>query len=333
MNPKLSEETRGKIHAAADDLLQKWNASHSAIPFRLYHYTSADGLIGIMKTSSFFMTDLKYMNDLSELQYGTQVVDAVLNQKKEEYSSSPAVLEFMKRLTPTATSSSDGLSIYSTSFCENGNLLSQWRAYGDRGGGYAIGIDIFRSMPFFSRLCTLRRVIYERSIQESFVSEFTERFCRFIADETRDKPLDDSVLNYLIPNVCLVFSQLLTEYIICFKHPDFAEEREWRLVFAFQFDDPRNLAKREMQRLDHEKEIQFRSYSGNVIPYVVNNFANAIGASQDDSYCTPFPVVELVIGPTINPELNQRSITALLRKLAPDITPVVLRSGIPLRWL
>lgn len=333
MNPKLTEETRSKIYTAADDLLHRWTDNHAAIPFRLYHYTSADGLIGIMTSSSFFMTNLKYMNDLSELQYGSQVVDAILNKKKEEYSSSPAVIEFMKRITPTATSSSDGLSVYSTSFCENGNLLSQWRAYGDRGGGYAIGIDLFRSMPFFSRLCTLRKVIYDRSVQETFVSEFTERFCRLIAEETRGRPLDDTVLNYLIPSVCSVFSQVLTEYIICFKHPDFAEEREWRLVFAFQFDSPLDLVKREMQRLSFEKEIQFRSYSGNVIPYVVNSFENAVGASQDDSFCTPFPVVELVIGPTINPELNQRSITALLRKLAPDITPVVLRSGIPLRWL
>ena len=75
MNPKLSEETRNKINAAADDLLQKWHDNHAEMPFRLYHYTSADGLIGIMTSKSFFMTNLKYMNDLSELQYGKQFED------------------------------------------------------------------------------------------------------------------------------------------------------------------------------------------------------------------------------------------------------------------
>ena len=111
--------------------------------------------------------------------------------------------------------------------------------------------------------------------------------------------------------------------MFCFKHPDFREEREWRLVH-FTSVSP---------TLGRSDDIpKFRSYDGNVIPYYSVDFEKAIALSRDDTYGHAFPIVELMIGPTINADLNQESVKLLLLSLNPDIVPNINRSGIPLRW-
>jgi hypothetical protein len=114
------------------------------------------------------------------------------------------------------------------------------------------------------------------------------------------------------------------ELMFCFKHPDFVEEREWRLAhFA-----------NAMPASDGSGDVpRFRSYDGNVIPYYAVDFERAVALSRDDTYGYGFPVVDVVIGPTVNAELNQESVKLLLTSLNPDIAPKITSSGIPLRWL
>src|ERR687891_1650454 len=83
------------------DLHSTWASHHVEFPEVLYHYTTADGLLGIVGSTSFWMTSLRYMNDQSELQYARELVRAVLNDKVKEYEGNPTLIEFFRRIRET----------------------------------------------------------------------------------------------------------------------------------------------------------------------------------------------------------------------------------------
>lgn len=314
------------LDALAAKILNDWQSMHACIPDVLYHYTTADGLLGIINSRSFWMTNLRYMNDLSEVQYAEELIRNVLAERAAQYTSSEIVSQFFIRISNTFSPFTHGLDVFATSFCEDGNLLSQWRAYGDRGGGYALGLDFFHLLRFLSKRCALRKVIYRKEQQIAIISEVVDQFCSTISQLTEHQSIALADSDNTLPSLCQQFNNIMGEFIFCLKHPDFEQEQEWRLVHACSCDFVQN-------REDPFTELQFRTYGGNVIPYFSVSFSNSIEASRDDTYGLQFPIVELVIGPTISPELNMQSVKMLLSKLNPDFSPNIKKSGIPLRWL
>ncbi|MCS4257793.1 hypothetical protein M2405_006120 [Rhodococcus erythropolis] len=133
----------------------------------LYHYTSAAGLLGILDpvaiptgwgntiesnvgSFSLWATDTAYVNDSGELNYGRAHLAKQLRRTvapDSEHDGLVSGLEFVLSgafadLDPLEIKNDlygpDRLSVYATCFCENGDLLSQWRGYGT-GHGYSIG--------------------------------------------------------------------------------------------------------------------------------------------------------------------------------------------------
>src|SRR5215211_7755183 len=115
----------------------------------VYHYTNAAGLLGIISTGQLWATDIEFLNDAEELTYARAAVLADLRARADEIAppetgsedglradvlrSIAEELEYPPQGEPSST-----YHIYATCFCEDGDLLSQWRAYGGD-GGYAIG--------------------------------------------------------------------------------------------------------------------------------------------------------------------------------------------------
>lgn len=321
----ISEAEKRALRELTEHIISSWMRFHEQFPNTLYHYTSAEGLIGISSTRSIWLTDLRYMNDSSELQYSKALVAERLDGKTRDSNLTDIQNEFLKRIRSSFDPFSYKFSVFSVSFCEDGNLLSQWRAYSGQGGGYAIGIDFFHTIRFLDKKCVLRRVIYDEIKQVNLIDDLIEKFLESIRNQTEDQLLEE-VSSTLIPAYCQTFSSTIGEYLFCFKHPDFHEEKEWRLVY-FSSIDP---------LFNRDKAIElpcFRSYHGNIIPYHQVSFDNAIKASCDDMYGIPFPIVEVIIGPTIIGELNQQSLSMILSSLNPDIAPNIKLSEIPLRWL
>lgn len=102
-------------------------------PSIIYHYTTISGLIGIVTHNELWASDCQFLNDGTELNYARNIFfDEVqklnLNQIQgiDYYVAGPSLNDFR---------------IFITCFCENNDLLSQWRGYGiDQ--GYALGFDI-----------------------------------------------------------------------------------------------------------------------------------------------------------------------------------------------
>lgn len=302
---------------------ETWNAIHNPFPNDLYHYTSATGLIGILSSKSFWLTDLRYMNDMSELQYAQQVIEQCISDQTENSVLSDIQREFLGRISKSYSPFESGASVYSASFCENGNLLSQWRSYRGQGGGYALGFDFFHTIRMLNKQCVLRKVVYKSEEQKKLVNFAVSNFVDAIGSVTQHAKLDD-VSSTFLPAACQAFSEVAGEIMFCLKHPDFHEEREWRLVHF----------SRQVSPVNRDVEIpQFREFQGNIIPYHSVSFQAVIDASNNDLSGIGFPVRQITIGPTISSELNEQSIRTLIYSLSKDVEPKIDKSEIPLRWL
>jgi hypothetical protein len=326
---QLTPTTMSDQRQSIEDLLSKletdlhsaWGSHHVEFPEVLYHYTTAYGLLGIVGSTSFWMTSLRYMNDQSELQYARELVRAVLDDKVKEYERNPTLIEFFRRIRETFDPFGYGNEVFATCFCEDGNLLSQWRGYGGKGGGYALGFDFFHLTRLLSRPCVLRRVLYDVQQQRAIVESTTERFCDLLRAVAADSSAEDA-----LPKFCQSFSSVVGEYLFSFKHQDFREEREWRLVTALASNFT-------IQPEPEKRVVRFRSFGGNIIPFCEVKFDNAVQASQIDELGLPFPIVDVVVGPTLSPEMNRDSVMLLLTQINPQYYPIIRESGIPLRWL
>lgn len=320
---EITKDQTKSLRKATEEFSDRWGRIHNPFPNCLHHYTSASGLIGILSSKSFWLTDLRYMNDMSELQYAQQLIERCIFEKFDDSSLSPIQKEFLSRISKSYSPFESGASVYSASFCENGNLLSQWRSYRGQGGGYAIGFDFFHAMRLLDKQCVLRKVVYDETEQISLVRGVVANFIEAVGDATGGEQLE-SVSSTFLPAACQRFSGLAGELMFCLKHPDFHEEREWRLVHYSRHTSP-------VER--DTPSPNFREFQGNIIPYHSVSFEAAIDASNNDLSGIGFPLRQITIGPTISSDLNEQSLSALMYSLSKDIEPRIEKSEIPLRWL
>ena len=101
-------------------------------PF-LFHYTTQEGLLGIIDTKSLWMTSVRHLSDSTEFAYTVELVRENLNRKlraergpfNNYYGAILGKLDVLKDMT-----------LFVGSFSEEGDLLSQWRAYTSNGIGF-----------------------------------------------------------------------------------------------------------------------------------------------------------------------------------------------------
>ncbi len=195
----LSEETITMACNEVESRFQQlWSAednSDEQPPNLLYHYSSAEGLLGIIQSRQLWATNALYLNDTSEISDALEVF-------RSELESVPLNLGemagFLSQGIPEYSEQAP-LDHFVVSFCEGGDLFSQWRGYGSQGTGYSIG---FHSSALLAASksgqhtlrgsCTLRRVKY---LQNQKIELMRKRIdiLRGILEPLRDKlePTDD----------------------------------------------------------------------------------------------------------------------------------------------
>jgi hypothetical protein len=259
--PSFQDLLEPEISRWGQELLNRWHQRHLTIPRLLYHYTTAEGLVGILNTQSFWMTNIRYMNDFSELQYATTLALNVIATKRKQCAGKPMLAEFFRRTENSVSPFRKGNEVFAASLCEEGNLLSQWRAYGNRGGGYAIGIDFFHLLRFLPRRCALRKVIYDPDDQQKILGQAIDSLCGFVEKMTEGLDIKEADARNILPKCCSILPRILGEHLVCFKHPEFAEEKEWRLIATIDCDLVLN-------RNEDSNLLKFRTFRGNIVPYV-----------------------------------------------------------------
>ena len=102
----------------------------------LHHYTDAFGVHGIVSSNCLWATATQFSNDLSEIEYAGSIAIEVLEEtwgsKKTMSPWEKVLVDRLAQLftTPLHTFGQP----FIVSFCEDGDLLSQWRGYRSTSG-------------------------------------------------------------------------------------------------------------------------------------------------------------------------------------------------------
>jgi hypothetical protein len=242
-------------------------------PSVVYHYTTAAGMRGILESNCIWASAAYYLNDSSEIEYGCRLVLDVIaewrraNLHRESFSVH--VLEGLERFFSDPRSRlSRSSSIYIACFCKNGNLLSQWRAYG-QAGGYSLGFEVSPGtinleIPGGFWDLRLAEVVYSERWQRSLINSLLVRAFQTIGEHLVEGEVQGQQRGPLSVDVVLCLQDRLLEQIVTFKNPAFREEGEWRLVAR-----PNLLRARVGQQpQEGDSPLKFRVSRGSLVPYL-----------------------------------------------------------------
>lgn len=260
-------------------------------PEFLFHYTSSAGMLGILDSRSIWATEIRYLNDAKELSNFLDLVSFQASMRISEVGGFEAEVlrDFRTWLSQRATG---GHAMFVVSLTENGNLLSQWRAYAHGNSGVSLGFSAARLKQMaMSAGFRFGRCIYE--IQEQ------QEFAKLIVDDILAAA---AVFDYANSNygghesvrhhaVFMTMEERILSGAALLKNHAFKEETEWRLVSSF-VPDQKNAG------------ISFRQGESCLIPYLKFNL------NDDDGQLT---VIQLAnVGPTPNPNLAMNAVSIAL---------------------
>ncbi len=275
----------------------------------LFHYTTATGLLGILTGSSIWASDLMFLNDSQEAVYARDLVFGAIRDMQnplpdpEHFTNrlgqggAEHFAEYQRYVLDGLTTAEFG--IFVTCFCESGDLLSQWRAYGSD-HGYAIEISVdalhsaIKAVPTYAAATGLFKVRYGYETAETVIETAIAEVASFNGNHPGVKA------HY----AALAVSSMLAQV----KHPGFSEEQEWRLVMGLEIYDESSVTR--------QQPTQFRATNVAIVPYLT----------------LPLPlesIVSIKVGPGKNVEVRESGTRRVLKSLGSKAT--VTRSEVPLR--
>jgi hypothetical protein len=224
-------------------------------PRELYHYTSLDGLVGIVTARAIWATDARYLNDASELTYAAELIESVIVGAFGEVG--PPLDETLPSTPRPGFANPFAYLVrpFVACFCKESDLLSQWRGYGEGTTRYSLGLEVGTSWTtgMGEGAPILLQVIYDEDRQRALVREVVDAWLAVLK-----RSLDSSEVevpeNGPLPGM-QELQQALALHHLCFKHPAFEQEHEWRLVKLVYADaevqriaDERRAARDEAER-------------------------------------------------------------------------------------
>ncbi|HZN25142.1 MAG TPA: DUF2971 domain-containing protein [Burkholderiales bacterium] len=274
-------------------------------PELLFHYTTIGGAYGILSSDSLWMTKIRYLNDTSELEIGVNTLRELLDDLMQ--APRPKDEAELLQTVSRRFESYIGSNICVASFCEHGDLLSQWRWYGEGGRGVSIGVHsrVLRGMAH-TRI-HLWKCLYDADAHRTLLLALVDRLLEICRAQKSGSggELSAEQTHYMLERFFVSFLQIAP----IIKNPNFAEEREWRLVsWPVELDDDAYGVSVVGDRIMQRYELKF--------PRDADGWCRAIG--------------KVVVGPTKDPELIGEAIAVLCRKSRFDC-PTIAYSSIPFR--
>lgn len=239
----------------------------------LYYYTDSHGLYGILTPAPWpactvsgrpdaledpryayelaahlKASDVRYMNDASELVFGAKPIAERLDDASTRRDIEAPIRDALRTVAQTMTEKPPHewpWQIFAACFCEDGDLLSQWRGYAGGLGGYSIGFTpaaltqysyaipgtIDGAPPATARPVTLHKVGYGEAAAERCADALLEQLVWLLGM--------DGPPQYADPDVDYSDAAFLLEHTVglnafraaaTVKHGAFAAESEWRLI-------------------------------------------------------------------------------------------------------
>jgi hypothetical protein len=191
----------------------------------LYHYTSLGSILKIIPERALHATDARFLTDSSEMRVIVENLKSAMTSvaNPDDFT---AGFHAQFRAWLDNRLSEPGNAVFVTCFTQNGNLLSQWRSYGDPGKGLSIGFDPEKlADTAYSQSFMVEKCIYESDRQKVVAAEVLSA----IEQQARLAFPDSPARTFFQPIFDGVETDLL-KIAVLFKDHAFSEENEWRLV-------------------------------------------------------------------------------------------------------
>jgi hypothetical protein len=263
-------------------LVHEQYGSVPASPPRLYHYTGAQGVKGIISSGKLRASHIYYMNDESEYTHAIDLMDQTTRAQQNRLP--PVLIDAIIGNLDSARTIEGALPIFVTSFSEKQNDLSQWRAYGQGEGGFSIGFSLLELQKSTGYLLPC---IYQSNLQQRFAEQALQKLLAEWTLHVSHLPL--TTQKSVTENLVFAAFKQLALFAAALKNPDFQTEKEWRLIF--QQSDPNKII------IQPKKDL----LSGYIEPQLFNNG-------------TPLPITELWIGPGRYQRLSYAAAKVLLNQ-------------------
>ncbi len=240
----------------------------------VYHYCSPESFFSICKNKTIRLSDIFSMNDFMEMHWGYSIWEEVAGILIPEYG-----YDFIDKIDKKIHDSGAQALVLAACFSQDGDVLSQWRAYTNDGKGYSIG---FKAKDIFKIAVTPLKVLYNKERQFEEVKDVVQKIY-----ESEGKSENKFGLE---------FNQYCTQLsfdLVSFKNPAFQEEKEIRVVHLLGLKKSNNSLKLDDpggKYFGDQKihEIKFRMKESLPVSFIEPDFTN-------DSQINP--IKEIILGP------------------------------------
>jgi hypothetical protein len=271
----------------------------------LYHYTSVESFVSIIKCGELWASHIRYLNDTSEQRL---MWEHVRTRIKARLDAADDNERDRLQLFQSLSGSPLELDLFVLCFSKDGgDRLSQWRGYGGS-AGVAIGFDSGELKKRCSVFTTSKSRNQPFPMGWALLNPDPVHYIEPSGDERSNKIIDIFLDN---PDVTVHESRFTKEEVFArrvslsssnLKHKAFYEEQEWRISI---FDLP-------------EGSVRFRTRKSMIIPYVPFD----LGRGEPE-----WPLIQRAI---VGPNPHQAETIAAIKKMLDDRV-VVVGSSIPYR--
>ncbi|MEY9629914.1 DUF2971 domain-containing protein [Sinorhizobium fredii] len=287
---------------------------------RFAHYTSADTAMRIIQGEEVWMRKSTCMNDFMEIEHGFECLNAAYKEHKERFAEifesifpdfCVKVEERFNAWLPVFRNGTFISCISEHDATEDRvGRLSMWRAYG---GSAGVAI-VLKGSPLINPTDALEA--YTSPVAYQSKNDFSHSFGLFLDGLQRYEPLirklgEDQVLAHMF--------EVFRMATLCTKHPGFAEEREWRIIYSPSFRESARI-KADIQSIGGVPQKIFK------IPLKDVPEQNLVGIELGEF------IDSIIVGPTQFPSEIKEALAALLEsKGVEKARDRIVISDIPLR--
>ena len=282
----------------------------------VYHYCDNYKMANILSGKTLRMSDITKSNDYEEVKmFFPGILDAI----EDEYRKDEFPLQYMDRTNRDALGKlldweydilryefdRGGVTNFVVCFCEEGDVLSQWRGYADNGKGCSLGFSVKELEDYcntYKGILRFEQVDYKtvKEINVTIVEEALK-----VLNELR------GLRNWIVENLPSLheekidkmfqyyFHQMISNVLMSslkYKNETFKEEQEWRLFFSQQIykyakwiygdEEIETIVYDDMLKVIKNR-IEFNVTSDDLIPFYPIKFTEI----------SPYSIKQVIVGP------------------------------------
>lgn len=304
----ISEQERVKYLEFLLDIVTELKCRGVDPKLLLWHYTSGNGLLGIVGSGTIYATQVACLNDGSEVLYGRHLLrDALIDIKTRGVTSKDEDQLIDLVVSEAQIAGPPINSFYVACFSHKKDDLSQWRGYCGGENGYAIAFlaDGFYENKHGSYLV---RVNYDADDHRRWAAKIATTTLKFYSEGIESRSGDER--ERWKKDFIEIWSRMTLQIALYIKDAAFNAENEYRIVHE--------VVGQEL------KDIRFTQKES----LMAIHFPLAFPPLNADCGSKFLPIQEVMIGPSRHKYISQKTVEVLMRQNGYDNVRVSV-SNIP----